>query len=147
MDIRQMTAPCGRDCFNCPVYLTKDNPRLRSIIAKRLNIPEEQVQCDGCRNENGCIPFLKWTEPCPILTCTESQSIDFCFECADFPCDRLHPVVDMADRFPHNTKVFNLCLIRKMGLEAWAESKAKKVFNTYMKAKLLDMVLGDKKAE
>jgi len=34
---------------------------------------------------------------------------------------------------PHNTKVFNLCLIKKMGLEAWAETKAKNVKHTYFK--------------
>ena len=30
----------------------------------------------------------------------------------------------VAGELPHNIKVFNLCLIKKMGLEKWAESKA-----------------------
>jgi hypothetical protein len=35
----------------------------------------------------------------------------------------------------HNTKVFNLCLIKKMGLEEWAKNKAKKVIHTYSNEK------------
>jgi len=37
---------------------------------------------------------------------------------------------------PHNTKVFNLALIRKMGLEKWAQEKARSVKRTYFKGKL-----------
>lgn len=77
MNILEMTAPCGRDCFNCPVYLAGDNPRLRSIIAKRQNLPEEQVRCIGCRPEGGCIPFLGWTKPCALFACTEAKSMNF----------------------------------------------------------------------
>jgi hypothetical protein len=33
-------------------------------------------------------------------------------------------------------KVFNLCLIKKMGLEKWASEKAKSVRETYYKGKL-----------
>jgi len=41
----------------------------------------------------------------------------------------------MASKVPHNTKVFNLCLIKKMGLEKWATEKAKSVKDTYFKGK------------
>ena len=144
MNIRHLTSPCGRDCFNCPVYLAKDRPKLRSIIARKQKMPESQVQCRGCRVEEGRIPYLKMTDSCPVYACSKDHAVQFCFECENFPCDRLHPVADMADRFPHNTKVFNLCLIQRMGLEAWAESKAKQVFQTYMKEKLMEVMRGQK---
>jgi len=32
---------------------------------------------------------------------------------------------------PHNIKVYNLALIRKMGLETWANEKAKSVREIY----------------
>ena len=107
MNFEQMTSPCGRDCFNCPIYLANDKPRLRSMIAKKQKLPEARIRCKGCRDEGGCIPYLNMTEPCPIYTCSRARSVTFCFECADFPCDRLHPVADMANQYPHNTKVFN----------------------------------------
>jgi hypothetical protein len=50
---------------------------------------------------------------------------------ACFNCIVLHPYADKASELPHNTKVFNLCLIKRMGLESWAKDKAKKVKNEY----------------
>jgi hypothetical protein len=44
--------------------------------------------------------------------------------------------VDLTSRRPHNTKVFNLCLIKKMGLESWAQTKAQNVRDKYFKEKL-----------
>lgn len=136
MDYRRMTAPCGLDCFNCPVYLAKDNERLRAAVARNLNIPEEKVVCRGCRDEKGTIGFLGMTEPCNVYRCIQKKGLDFCCDCPDFPCDYLHPYADKAAERPHNTKVFNLCLIKKMGLQAWAESKARSVRETYFRGQL-----------
>ncbi len=136
MDYRRMTAPCGLDCFNCSVYLAKDNERLRAAVARNLNIPVERVACRGCREENGTIGFLGMTEPCNVYRCIQKKGLDFCCDCPDFPCGHLHPYADKAAERPHNTKVFNLCLIKKMGLEAWAETKAKSVRDTYFRGQL-----------
>jgi len=130
-----MTAPCGLDCFNCPVYLARENERLREAIAKSMDIPFEQAVCRGCRDEKGTIAFLGMTEPCNVYKCIEKKDISFCCDCSDFPCDHLHPYADKASERPHNTKVFNLGLIKKMGLEAWAKEKAKNVRDTYFRGK------------
>lgn len=135
MDIKQMTAPCGLDCFNCPMYLAKENEEMRNAIAKNIGVSPEQAICNGCRNENGTIAFLNMTEPCNVYKCIKEKDISFCCDCPDFPCDHLHPYADKASQVPHNTKVFNLCLIKKMGLEEWAKTKAKSVKNTYFKGK------------
>ena len=135
MDYYQMTAPCGIDCFNCPLYLASDDEKLRSNVAKMLDVPIEQAICAGCRNENGTIACLHMDEPCQVYKCIEKKDIKFCYECTDFPCDHLHPYADKAAERPHNTKVFNLCLIKKMGLESWAQSKAKKVRSVYFSEK------------
>ena len=135
MDYDQMTAPCGLDCFNCPMYLANENQELRNAISKKQGIPLEKAVCQGCRNEDGTIAFIGMTEPCDVYKCTEKKGIRLCSDCSDFPCDHLHPYADKASSFPHNTKVFNLCLIKKMGLEAWAQNKAKSVKDTYFKGK------------
>jgi hypothetical protein len=135
MNYLRMTAPCGLDCFNCPMYLANENEKLRNTIAERLHITPEKAACRGCRNEHGTIAFLNMTEPCNVYICIEKRGINFCCDCSEFPCDRLHPYADKASQFPHNTKVFNLCLIKKMGLEAWAKEKAKAVKDTYFKGK------------
>ena len=133
MDYQQMTAPCGLDCFNCPMYLASEDKELRTKISKSMGIPFERALCLGCRNEKGAIAFLNWTEPCNVYKCTEKKRVSFCCDCPDFPCDYLHPYADRASQVPHNTKVFNLCLIKKMGLKSWAETKAKSVKHTYFK--------------
>lgn len=135
MDYFQMTSPCGLDCFNCPMYRAKENQDMRAAISKSLNLPLEKSFCEGCRNEKGTISNFGMTEPCNVYKCIRQKNIDFCCDCSDFPCDHLHPYADRAGEVPHNTKVFNLCLIRKMGLQAWAQNKAKSVKSTYFKHK------------
>jgi hypothetical protein len=135
MDYREMTAPCGLDCFNCPMYLAEKNEEMRTIISKNLGIPKEEASCSGCRNQGGTIAFLKMSQPCNVYRCITEKGLDFCCDCDDFPCDHLHPYADRASQVPHNTKVFNLCLIKKMGLEKWAKEKAGSVKATYFKGK------------
>lgn len=135
MDYKNLTATCGRDCFNCPFYLAGNNERLRSILSRRFEIELDKAQCSGCRNIKGDVSFLGFGK-CKIYDCSESKNIEFCFECEDFPCDYLHPLADKADKFPHNLKVFNLCLIKKLGVENWAKTKAKNSFDKYFKGKL-----------
>lgn len=135
MDYKHMTAPCGLDCFNCPMYLASEDEDLRKKVSRNMNISLERAMCSGCRGEKGMISFLDMTEPCNVYKCIGEKGIDFCYECSDFPCDHLHPYADLASERPHNTKVFNLALIKKMGLEAWAKTKAKSVRSTYFKGK------------
>jgi hypothetical protein len=135
MDYARMTAPCGLDCFNCPMYLANEDPKLREKIGANLGINPEMASCRGCREESGTIAFLGMKEPCQVFKCAEARGVRFCFECDEFPCDHLHPYADRASQVPHNTKVFNLCLIKKMGLEQWAAEKAQSVKGTYFKGK------------
>ena len=140
VDYKQMTAPYGRDCFNCPVHLSKDNEKLKRIVSKKLGLPLEDTHCKGCRDENGLIPFLHLKKPCQLLACSQDKGVDFCCDCEEFPCERLQPLADMAGRFAHNLKVYNLCLIKKLGLETWAETKAQDVFNKYFRGSLKNLI-------
>ncbi|OGP67961.1 MAG: hypothetical protein A2W27_03560 [Deltaproteobacteria bacterium RBG_16_44_11] len=135
MDYLQMTGPCGIDCFNCVLYLANSNKKLRKAVAEKMQLPEHEAVCNGCRAHGGIIPALKRTEPCQVFQCISQKGFKFCFECSDFPCDRLHLYADMASQRPLNTKVFNLCLIKKLGIEKWALQKAKSVRETYFKEK------------
>ena len=135
MDYLKSTAPCGLDCFNCPLYKANDDKELQIQISSSLSVPMERSLCKGCRGENGIIPYLNMNSPCKVYKCTTNKQKNFCFECDDFPCDYLHPYADCASTKPHNLKVFNLCLIKKMGLKNWAEHKSLDVMRTYYKKK------------
>ena len=136
MDYRQMTSPCGLGCFNCPMYLANEDKELRTKMSERLGMSLEKARCMGCRNAQGTIAFQGDIEPCAIFKCTSLKGYRYCYECGDFPCDHLHPYADQASTRQHNTKLFNLCLIRKMGLEQWAKDKAMNVRETYFNGKL-----------
>jgi len=138
MDYREMTAPCGLDCFNCVFYLAPENPDAQAQIeqwSQEYDIPLEIMQCRGCRAHNGRIPLQMYlfgaSHRCAAYECAKGKGHHLCGDCNDFPCDHLHPYADKAGELPHNIKVFNLCLINKMGLEKWAESKAAKVRQSY----------------
>ena len=145
MDYQQMTSPCGLDCFNCPAYLANEDMNLRASISERLHLPLEAARCKGCRNAKGTISFLGDNKPCNVFRCTSEKGITYCYECADFPCDYLHPYADKASVRPHNTKLFNLCLIKKMGIDQWAKDKALNVKQTYFNGTLRVHVADKKK--
>ncbi len=139
MNYKQLTAPCGRDCFNCPLYCAKNDESLKNYFAEKYNMEKDKVGCDGCKNIEGKCHFLQklgFSEQCKIYKCINNKNLDFCYECKDFPCDLLQPLADRADIFPHNLKVYNLCLIKKMGVDNWAKNKAKESFDKYYKNKI-----------
>jgi hypothetical protein len=58
-----------------------------------------------------------------------------CCDCDDFPCAFLAPVADLAGLRPHNIKVYNLCRIKKVGLDLWIEKEAGQIRKNYFTGK------------
>lgn len=48
---------------------------------KRLLNYFATVECAGCRNEK-----CKFYKDCKVRNCSEKKEVDFCFQCAEFPC-------------------------------------------------------------
>jgi hypothetical protein len=117
------------------MYLAGANKELREAIAEFMSLPYEQAACRGCRTEKGAPAIKRTAETCDIYRCAEEKGVSFCSDCSDFPCDKLQPLADEAAKRIHNIKVFNLGLIKKMGVEAWAKDKAKSVRDTYFTGK------------
>jgi hypothetical protein len=67
---------------------------------------------------------------CRVYKCIENTDMETCAECNVFPCEYLHPYRDQAEKW-HNTKVYNLCRIKKLGLEKWAKEEAGGVLDKY----------------
>lgn len=128
IDYTTLTAPCGLPCFSCPMYLARKDGPLTAALADFFALPQDQIGCSGCRENNGNCSHLPMA--CRVYPCTQNRQLHNCSQCEDFPCDLLHPYRDMAELF-HNTKMFNLCLISRMGLEEWAAGKASSVLDTY----------------
>jgi hypothetical protein len=146
MDYKDMTAPCGIPCFECISYKAKSNEIIKKRISEGIGMDYDKSACEGCRNRKGkgflseknnifpeskCL-LMNEKGICKIYLCVEKRQIHNCSECSDFPCDYLQPLADRANRIPHNLKIYNLSLIKKIGLEKWAKEKAGKIMIDYM---------------
>lgn len=131
-DRLNLVAPCGIDCGVCELYMCKDSPQLYDYLLTR-GIPKEKLPCKGCRPSEGGCPVIG--NSCATYSCVQLKGVEFCHECDDFPCNKLHPASDRADVLPHNTKVFNLCTIESIGLDSFVKRSAD-IKQRYYKGKM-----------
>jgi hypothetical protein len=89
-------APCGIYCKRCPGV--------------------KFYKCEGCRTQKGQVHKFP---VCKTYECITNKGYEFCYECEDFPCEMLQPIVNYEIFAPHNSKVYNLVMIKKYGLEEW----------------------------
>jgi len=89
-------APCGIYCKRCPGI--------------------KFYNCEGCRAHEGKIHKFP---TCKTYECVTSKGYQFCYECNEFPCEMLMPIVNFEIFAPHNSKVYNLVMIKRLGLEEW----------------------------
>lgn len=120
MPKRKDVAPCGIYCAGCVVYKASDDPELAKKISENMSVSVEDAQCKGCIMEEGEIGVLPIEGKCPTYTCVEENEIDYCFECEDYPCARLHTYKNSP--LPHNSKINNLTLMDKKGLDWFLEN-------------------------
>jgi len=135
-ELKLSTAVCGIDCFNCELYYTNIDsffetmPEDRKTALVSRGMTKEKMLCKGCRI-SGCTMIAG---KCETLECVKLKKLDFCFECSDFPCSKLQPLAEGADRYPHNLKVYNLITIKNKGLEKWA-AEAAEIRERYFRGK------------
>jgi hypothetical protein len=125
-------APCGIDCGICQLNMCKDDPGLMKRLLSR-GIPAEKLPCAGCRSVEGDCPVIQTR--CETYTCVSEKNVEYCFQCADFPCGKLSPAADRADVLPHNVKVFNLCTIKRLGVEGFVK-ESELIQRTYFQGKM-----------
>ena len=118
---QNLVAPCGIDCGICELHACKDNPQLYNYLIS-TGIPKDKLPCAGCRSIEGNCPVIN--SKCETYICSLDKKVNFCYECSDFPCSKLNPAADRADILPHNTKVFNLCTIKRIGVEEFTIESA-----------------------
>jgi len=103
-DLKKWHAPCGIYCKMCPGL--------------------KVLKCKGCREQEGQVHKFP---VCKTYECATEKGFDFCFECGDFPCVKLQPIVNFEIFAPHNSKVYSLVMIQKLGLEEWNKICAEKL--------------------
>lgn len=77
-------------------YEKHSGPEQKSYL-ERFQIFQEELTrmgeagCGGCRNgeHNGCS-----IRGCFLLECVKDHEVDFCGECPEFPCDKVHSIFE-----------------------------------------------------
>lgn len=133
--MKELTAPCGLDCFNCSLYEGNLTEELAGAIHAKTGVPKEKIACKGCRKQDGK-HFSKPPEGCATLDCAKAKGAELCCDCGDFPCAYLAPMADGAAQYPHNIKVYNLCRIKEIGIERWIE-EAGRIRKKYFTGKFI----------
>ncbi|HOO56600.1 MAG TPA: DUF3795 domain-containing protein [bacterium] len=133
-DYKELTAPCGLDCFNCPLYSENATDEIIRMMVDKFGMSESALPCRGCRAVKGKVIGLPG---CATFNCAAEKGHEFCCDCGEFPCSKLQPMVDGCDRYPHNMKVFNLCRIKNAGLEKWAEEESLDIRKKYYRGRFV----------
>ena len=109
----ELVAPCGMNCNVCGAYLAAKHDVKRKGLHMRY--------CLGCRSRKTPCAFIK--KGCDLLL---KEKVKYCYDCPDFPCDRLSAIDRRYRENYRVSEIENLCRIRDDGIEAFLESEEAK---------------------
>jgi len=105
---KELIAPCGMNCALCISYFGY------TMTGKE----RKKGSCPGCRpRDKGCSFLMKY---CDNLS---KKSIEFCYECEDFPCDYLKKLDDNYKEKYDMSMIENLNSIQHNGMEYFLEKQ------------------------
>ena len=102
---KKLIAPCGMNCGICKAYLRQNNP------------------CRGCNYAQQNRP--KTIANCQLRICRERRG-SFCYDCTNYPCDRLKHLDNRYRTRYGMSEIENLEYIRDKGIEEFLEQERKK---------------------
>jgi hypothetical protein len=109
----ELIAPCGMNCAICSGYLA----RQYEVKSQGIRMP----YCTGCRPRDKQCAFLK--KRCQLLL---SGQVQYCYECPDFPCERLRHIDRRYKTFFRISLIENLEDIKEKGIEAFLKKEEEK---------------------
>jgi hypothetical protein len=112
---KRLAAVCGLFCPACNVFIgTREDPARLTVMAQRLQRTPQELQCNGCRSDKRC---FYCESKCTMTTCAAAKRVDFCGECADYPCTDLKA---FQSEMPHRIELWKShARIREVGYEQW----------------------------
>jgi len=112
MQIHQaLIAPCGMNCALCVSYQAGQQDLNKQGFHKKY--------CLGCRPRGKHCLHMK--DACDLVG---KGQVQFCFECKDFPCQRLNSLDARYKARYHMSMIDNLRQIQSAGLEKFLAAQA-----------------------
>ncbi len=109
----ELIAPCGMNCGICSGYLANKY----DVKGQGIRMP----YCVGCRPRDKKCAFVK--KRCDLLL---SGKVQYCHECADFPCENLNHLNKRYSSLYRMSMIENLESIRKDGITRFLETEERK---------------------
>ncbi len=109
----ELIAPCGMNCGLCSGFLTLKHGLKKKGVMK--------TECPGCRPRGKHCAFMK--KACKFLG---EGVYKYCYECADYPCERLKRLDKRYRSHYHMSMIENLDYIKANGINkflAWQTEK------------------------
>ena len=109
---------CGLYCGACHALRATEEERVEQQ-AKEWGRDPEEIRCHGCKSD----VLSGYCRTCEITACAVSKGIEFCYQCTDYPCDRLITFRD--DDWPHHSAITrNLAELERLGHAEWLAAQA-----------------------
>jgi hypothetical protein len=123
-DAWKLVGICGIYCGTCPSYLAQQENDMAELEkrARERNFTIEEVRCDGCHSDNLMPTCVECRHG--FRQCAREHGVTWCFECPDFPCQRLEDFkhVHIENGISHHEHLIEeLQYIKDHGLEAGLE--------------------------
>jgi hypothetical protein len=110
---KELVAPCGMNCAICSGYLALKH----EVKTKGVRMP----YCKGCRPRGKICAFLK--KKCELLL---NNKVRFCYECKNFPCDRLLHLDKRYRTYFRMSMVENLKTTKEEGIQEFLKMEEEK---------------------
>jgi Protein of unknown function (DUF3795) len=112
---KQLAAVCGLFCPACHVFIgTQYDPDRLRVMALRFQRSFEELKCNGCQSEKRC---FYCESKCTMSKCAAARRVDFCGECAEYPCKDLKA---FQAEMPHRIELWKAqARIKEVGYEKW----------------------------
>ncbi len=135
-EMKRILAPCGLNCMKCQAYFEGDIKRHATELKRLLgsfdtfaerfsrflavfkNYPAfkellaqfSEGNCKGCRQGDCKYPN------CGVAKCSKGKGVDFCFQCAEFPCSKSNFDPNLHSRWIKMNR-----RMKEVGVEAYFE--------------------------
>ena len=110
---QELIAPCGMNCGICSGYLAYKY----DVKSKGIRMP----YCAGCRPRDKKCAFLK--KGCNLLL---NSQVEYCYECDDFPCERLQHIDNRYHTLFRMSVIENLKCIKENGIGLFLKKEEEK---------------------
>jgi hypothetical protein len=127
-NIKDRVGICGLYCGTCPFYLAfrENDSEMLKKISQEKGMPIDDLRCDGCQSDR----VSEHCAVCPydFRKCAAGHGVTWCFECSDFPCERLEAFKDVhvVNGISHHIHVIeDLTEMKEHGIESWVEKQEK----------------------